>query len=70
MATLNFGRDFKSDAHEIKSYMTMRHLVDTLVHWEHHLKPAELSVYQAEVLERIAAKIRDYYAMPKVEEHK
>lgn len=69
MATLNFGRDFKRDAYEIKSYVTMRHLVDMLVHWEHHLKPAELSVFQAEVLERIAAKIRDYYEMPKADGH-
>ena len=68
MATISHGGGWVKDAHEIHCYVTLANLVGILIRIEDKINPAELSVYDAEMLERIAGKIRKYYNMPKIED--
>lgn len=67
MATINFGGDYKGHAYQVQTFITQSGIYSILSELEDTVVPSEWSVYDAEMMERIAGKIREYYKQPRIE---
>jgi len=67
MAMISFGGDYKRHAYQVHTYITQAGVYFILNELEDTIQPSEWSVYDAEMMERIADKIRQYYKQPRIE---